>query len=84
MPHTGKVTNYTENSGNGLAKAHVEISDDADPTNVIATITVYDTIANIDQRIRDDIVPAVKQIREETTMTPAKDTYAVSDTDVVT
>jgi len=84
MPYTGKVSDYTENTGNGMAKAFVEISDDADPTDTIATIVVHDTIANIDARIRADILLAVQQLRTEVTQTPAKDTYSVSDTDEVT
>jgi len=84
MPHTGKVTDYIENPTTGKARCFVEITDDADPTNVIATMTVSDDIANIDTRIREDIVKTVQVIRDEANAVPAKDTYAVADDDTVT
>jgi len=84
MPHTAKVTDYIENTGTGKARCFVEISDDLDPTTIIATMGVSDTIANMDARIREDVVKAVQQIRGEADAIPAKTSYAIADDDTVT
>jgi len=84
MPHTAKVTDYIENTTTGKARCFVEISDDADPTKVIATMGVSDDIANMDARIREDVVKAVQQIRDEADAIPAKTSYGIADDDTVT
>ena len=47
MPHHAKVTDYIENPTSGMARCFVEITDDADPDKVIATMGVSDTIVNM-------------------------------------
>jgi len=83
MPHTAKVSEYYENTDTGMARAFVEVMDDLDPNKTIVTLIVHDKIQNMDTRIKEDILKAIRQLRTETPATPTKDTYHVADDDTI-
>jgi len=84
MAHTAKISEYYENTDTGMGRAFIEIIDDLDPGKTIATLVVHDKIENMDARIQEDIVKAIKQLRTETLATPTKETYHVADDDTIT
>jgi len=79
MGYTVKITEQRENAETGMAVAHLDIFDDANPTEVRASMIVHDKIADIEARIQEDVLKATNQMKAEVVTVPPKTEYIIDD-----
>lgn len=81
--YTAEIVKYTENAETGMAVADVEITDDSNPTEKLAIMTVHEKITDIHERIKTDLKQFTDQHKAQVEVEPPQQTYTVADNGTV-